>query len=79
MATITFNIPDNQAGRLSNAQLLDNFCAANGYTGTRNGQAETKLQFLKRKTVEFWFSASVTAERATLITNFTPTPGPDIT
>jgi hypothetical protein len=80
MAIVTFNIPDNQPGRLTSAQLLDLFCANQGYTGlTPQGAAETKLQFLKRKTWEWWYQSTGAAEKQAVVTSFVPTAGPDIT
>jgi hypothetical protein len=80
MAVISFTIPDNQAGRLSNAQVLDNFCTYHGYTGFKpSGGAETKLEFLKRKTIEYWYYPSDQVQRVANQTAFTPTSMPDVT
>lgn len=48
MAQVTFNIPDDQAARVGNA-----VAGTYGWTGTHNGAAETKAQFLKRQLVLF--------------------------
>lgn len=77
MATISFLIPDGQANRMTLTQMLDNFCTFHNYDANKL-VGETKLNFFRRWTIQWWMFAARGPAVATAQAAVTIVEPPDI-